>query len=91
MNAPEQASAPSSARGRAVARAKRVARQALGQEEITELHQRVDDMEIQIEELRRQNLRLAEIADVVQELLVPLASRDQDQIDAALESFSKSL
>ncbi len=91
MNASEQVSAPSSASGRAAARAKQVARRALGLAEISELHQRVDDMQIQIEELRRQNLRLAEIADVVQELLVPLASRDQDRIDAALESFSKSL
>ncbi len=42
-------------------------------------------------ELRRHNVRLAEIADVVQELLVPLASRDQARIDEAIEKFSKSL
>ena len=49
------------------------------------------DLEGEVEELRQQNLRLAELADVVQELLVPLASRDQATVDAALESFPKSL
>ena len=40
---------------------------------------------------RQQNLRLAEIADVVQELLVPLSSRDQARVDAAIEKFSQGL
>ncbi len=68
-----------------------LARRALGREAMDELRQRVESLESEIDELRQQNLRLAEIADVVQELLVPLASRDQDRIDAAIESFSKSL
>ena len=50
---------------------------------------RVEALESEIEELRQQNLRLAEIADVVQELLVPLSSRDQATVDAAIEKFSK--
>jgi hypothetical protein len=68
-----------------------VARRALGHGAILDLQRRVADLESEIEELRQQNLRLAEIADVVQELLVPLASRDQATVDAAIESFSKSL
>ena len=48
-------------------------------------------LEADVVELRRHNVRLAEIADVVQELLVPLASRDQARIDEAIEKFSKSL
>ena len=48
-------------------------------------------VEADVLELRRHNVRLAEIADVVQELLVPLASRDQARIDEAIEKFSKSL
>jgi len=43
---------------------------------VGELVRRVEALESEIEELRQQNLRLAEIADVVQELLVPLSSRD---------------
>ncbi len=72
-------------------RAKALARKALGRGAIDDLRVRVDALESEIDELRQQNLRLAEIADVVQELLVPLSSRDQATIDAAIESFSQSL
>jgi hypothetical protein len=56
-----------------------------------ELARRVEALEADVLELRRHNVRLAEVADVVQELLVPLASRDQARIDEAIEKFSKSL
>ncbi len=56
-----------------------------------DLERRVEGLEADVLELRRHNVRLAEIADVVQELLVPLASRDQARIDAAIEKFSQSL
>ena len=56
-----------------------------------DLAARVQALEADVLELRRHNVRLAEIADVVQELLVPLASRDQARIDEAIEKFSKSL
>jgi hypothetical protein len=56
-----------------------------------DLERRVADLEQDVLELRRHNLRLGEIVDVVQELLVPLASRDQDRIDAAIEKFNESL
>jgi hypothetical protein len=56
-----------------------------------DLARRVEALEADVLELRRHNVRLAEIADVVQELLVPLASRDQARIDEAIEKFSKSL
>ena len=51
---------------------------------------RVEALEADVLELRRHNVRLAEIADVVQELLVPLASRDQARIDEAIEKFSEA-
>jgi hypothetical protein len=56
-----------------------------------DLARRVEALEADVQELRRHNVRLAEIADVVQELLVPLASRDQARIDEAIEKFSRSL
>ena len=55
------------------------------------LLQRITDLENDVAELREQNLRLAEMADVIQELLVPMASRDQDRIDAAIEKFTAGL
>lgn len=58
---------------------------------VAELEQRVADLEADISEMRQHNLRLAEIADVVQELLIPLASRDELKVQEAIERFNKSL
>lgn len=49
------------------------------------------DLEADVAEMRQHNLRLAELVDVVQELLVPLATRDEAAVDAAVERFRKSL
>ena len=73
------------------ARIRGVARRAVDRTPVGELVRRVEALESEIEELRQQNLRLAEIADVVQELLVPLTSRDQARVDAAIEKFSQGL
>ncbi len=56
-----------------------------------ELLARMDRLEEDIAEVRRHHTRLAELTDVVQELLVPLASRDQQRIDEAIDRFSQSL
>jgi hypothetical protein len=58
---------------------------------VRRLEQRVADLEADMTEMRRHHLRLAELADVVQELLVPLASRDEEAVQDALERFRKSL
>jgi hypothetical protein len=58
---------------------------------VGELEQRVADLEADMSEVRQHNLRLAEIADVVQELLIPLASRDELKVQEAIERFNKSL
>jgi hypothetical protein len=56
-----------------------------------DLAQRVAALEADVLELRRHHLRLAELTDVVAELLVPMASRDQDKIDEAIAKFNESL
>lgn len=58
---------------------------------MAELEQRVADLEADLAQVRRHNLRLAELTDVVQELLVPLASRDEAAVTAAVERFRESL
>lgn len=55
------------------------------------LQQRVADLEADMAELRRHNLRLAEVVDVVQELLVPMAQRDEEAVRVALQRFQDSL
>lgn len=73
------------------ARLRGAARRAANRTPLGEMQRRIAALESEIEELRQQNLRLAEIADVVQELLVPLSSRDQARVDEAIEKFSQSL
>ena len=58
---------------------------------VRRLEQRVADLEADLTEVRRQHLRLAELADVVQELLVPLSARDEAAVKDALERYRKSL
>lgn len=59
--------------------------------EVRRLEERVADLEADLAELRRHNLRLAELADVVQELLVPMASRDEAAVQRAIERFQESI
>ena len=58
---------------------------------LSELLARIDDLEAAVEENRNLNLRVAELVDLVQELLIPVASQDQDKIQAALVEFQRSL
>ena len=58
---------------------------------VRELEQRVADLEADVAEMRAHNVRLAELADVVQELLVPMASRDEATVQRAIERFQESL
>ncbi|GAB2444595.1 hypothetical protein GCM10027062_25710 [Nocardioides hungaricus] len=59
--------------------------------EVERLERRVADLEADLAEARRHNLRLAELADVVQELLVPLANRDEAAVQRAIARFQESL
>ncbi|VXB12592.1 conserved hypothetical protein [Nocardioides sp. AX2bis] len=62
-----------------------------GNEAVRRLEERVAALEEDLAALRRHNLRLAELTDVVQELLVPLASRDEARVAGAIERFRQSL
>lgn len=59
--------------------------------DVERLEQRVADLEADLAEMRRHHLRLAELADVVAELLVPMANRDEAAVQAAIERFQESL
>lgn len=58
---------------------------------VSRLERRVADLEADLAEVRRHHLRLAELTDIVQELLVPMASRDEERIAEAIEHFRKTL
>jgi hypothetical protein len=58
---------------------------------VPELRRRVAELEAEMQESRRLNRRLAELMDIVQELLVPIAQRDEKKINEYLERYSSSL
>lgn len=55
------------------------------------LEKRIDVLEKEVQECRQLNLRLAELTDVVAELLVPISDRDQARVDELLESYRKDV
>jgi hypothetical protein len=64
---------------------------AVGGGMVSDLLARIDDLEAAVEENRNLNLRVAELVDLVQELLIPVASQDKDKTQAALGEFQRSL
>jgi hypothetical protein len=56
-----------------------------------ELHQRVAALELEVQECRALNLRLAELTDLVTELLVPIAQRDEAKLDELLAKYHDRL
>jgi ATP/maltotriose-dependent transcriptional regulator MalT len=56
-----------------------------------DLESRVAALEAAVEENRRLNQRLADVVDVVTELLVPALDRDDARVAAALADLNKTL
>ena len=59
--------------------------------EMLRLRERVAELEREIQESRRLNMRVAELLDLVEELLVPMAQRDEEKVRRYLDSHSSSL
>ena len=57
-------------------------------QEVAELRERVVELEAEVQEARRLNRRVAELLDVVEELLVPLTLRDEEKVKAYLDAHS---
>ena len=51
------------------------------------LGDRLNELEAEIQECRQVNLRLAELCDVMMELLLPVADRDQAGVEAVLARY----
>ena len=78
-------------RGREAARHLGRFRAGVHAEGIDALRERVAVLEDEVQECRQLNLRLAELTDVVEELLLPVALRDEQRVSAVLEKYSKGL
>ena len=55
------------------------------------LGDRVARLEAEVDELKQLNLRLAELVDVVQELLLPLARQEPERAAEVLERYRDEL
>jgi adenine-specific DNA methylase len=56
---------------------------------IKRLQERVTELEREIQESRRMQQRVAEIVDVVAEVLIPAADRDDERLKRALTDFAR--
>ena len=52
---------------------------------------RLAALEAEVAENRRLNRRIAELTDVVTELLLPIADRDEQRVASLLEAYRRSL
>jgi hypothetical protein len=58
-----------------------------GYRSVVGLGDRVTQLEAEIQECRQVNLRLAELCDVMMELLLPVADRDEREVEAILARY----
>jgi hypothetical protein len=66
-------------------------RNSTGLSTAVDLRRRIKVLEDEVQECRALSLRLAELTDVVTELLLPIAQRDQAKLDELLERYHRSL
>ena len=62
-----------------------------GDERLDALRKRVAGLEREVQETRELHRRVAELTDVVTELLVPIADRDTDKVNAVLDKYRTEL
>jgi hypothetical protein len=55
--------------------------------DLSRLGDRLAEMEAEIQECRQLNLRVAELCDVMMELLLPVADRDDTEVEAILGRY----
>jgi septation ring formation regulator EzrA len=61
------------------------------QREIADLRKRVTLLESELQEVRQLNKRLAEVTDVVAEILLPAAQRDEERLRELLARYESNL
>lgn len=57
----------------------------------TGLRKRIAELEAEVHECRQANLRLAELTDLVVDLIVPLARGEQEKVDVVLARYQESI
>jgi len=75
----------------AFGRSSRAVGDKLADVSVIDLRHRVSRLEHEVQECRALNLRLAELTDLVTELLLPVAQRDEAKVDELIERYQRSL
>jgi Domain of unknown function (DUF6752) len=68
----------------------RLARAVAG-DRLDELQRHLEELNAEVQECRQLNIRLAEVTDLVEQLLLPFAAQDQAKIAAAVEKYTRTL
>jgi TolA-binding protein len=61
------------------------------EDQVAKMRQRIDTLEQEVQESRQLNKRLAEITDVVAEVLLPAEHRDEERLRAVLRDYEAKL
>ena len=64
---------------------------AVAGDRLDRLQRRLENLEAEVQECRQLNIRLAEVTDLVEQLLLPMAARDEERIAAAVEKYSRTI
>jgi hypothetical protein len=72
-------------------RSRRAVGDKLADVSVIDLRRRVSRLEEEVQECRALNLRLAELTDLVTELLLPVAQRDEAKVTELVERYQRSL
>ena len=75
----------------AFGRSRRAVGEKLADVSVLDLRHRVNRLEQEVQECRALNLRLAELTDLVTELLLPVAQRDEAKVTELVERYQRSL
>ena len=86
----EGAGRPGSKPGLKARAVERMARAVAG-DRLDALQRRLEDLEAEVQECRQLNIRLAEVVDLVEELLLPIAAQDEGKIAAAVEKYNRTI
>ena len=64
---------------------------AVAGERLEELQQRMEELSAEVQECRQLNIRLAEVTDLVEQLLLPTVAQDREKIAAAVEKYTRTI
>ncbi|GAB2986756.1 DUF6752 domain-containing protein [Nocardioides montaniterrae] len=58
---------------------------------MAQVRKRIEELEAEVQECRQVNLRLAELCDIMMELVIPIAQRDTGDLDELIARYRKDI